>query len=138
MIVVRVTSQLQHKLSATSLAPSLLIERFSFWKENGQDSSYWFGRDQTDPATQLSHAHMAPVTPGADKDGWDEAWSKRQHGKRKSDGYVLYTHHSRYGYLLIDVLFDPGAHDLWIPSHKQQLIGYETVADNFQFNGSTP
>lgn len=138
MATVKITSQLHQKLESTNLKPDLLIRRFSDWKDQGEDSSYWFGQDKTDPKTELSHAHMAPVTSGPPKDEWDSFWRKKQVWRRRSDCYVLYVHHKRLGYLLIDVLFDPGAHSLWMPASKQLLENYEIVADNFLFNGTVP
>lgn len=81
---------------------------------------------------------MAPVSTGSEKDKWNEYWAKRRPWLRRSDCYVIYVYDPVHGYLLIDVLFDPGAHKLWTPACKQSLADYETVADNFIFDGSVP
>jgi hypothetical protein len=50
----------------------------------------------------------------------------------------MYAYDATYGCLLIALLADPGAHDLWKPARRQQLISYELVADNFMFSGVVP
>nr|CBA26550.1 hypothetical protein Csp_E36380 [Curvibacter putative symbiont of Hydra magnipapillata] len=136
MVNVRMTSQLTLKLQGSQLTPNLLITRFKEWKLGGEYGSYWFGQTKTE--NDLTHTHMAPVTPGETKDKWDYFWSQRQPHRRRSDCYVLYAYEKNHGYLLIDVIFDPGAHDLWKPEAKQQLLNYEIVADNFVFAGTVP
>jgi hypothetical protein len=136
MLQVRITSQLSHKLNQTPLSPELLIQRFKAWKAGDEYSSYWFGQTKTE--RQLTHTHMAPVSEGEEKQAWDRYWKKNQAHKRRSDCYVLYAYDKLHGYLLIDVLFDPGAHALWKPQAKNQLHHYEIVADNFIYAGVIP
>lgn len=86
---VSITGQLATKLNSTSLTPSLLIQKFSEWKNGGEDSSYWFGRDSTDHITKLSHVHMIPVNPGQDKEKWNYLWERNRPWERRSDSHVI-------------------------------------------------
>jgi hypothetical protein len=135
VIIVNITSQLKQKLSG-SLTPEKLIERFINWKSGEEYSSYWFGHNKIENG--LTHVHMAPVTDGDSKTKWNYWWLNNRPHLRRSYCYLLYAYDKLYGYLLIDVLFDPGAHNLWKPNAKQQLENYETVADNFIYNGTFP
>lgn len=136
MAKVQITSQLALKLGNGPLSATLLITRFSEWKRGDEYASYWFGQTKTENG--LTHSHMAPFSPGQDMETWNLFWDKRQPHRRRSDCYVLYAFDPIHGYLLIDVLFDPGAHALWKPAAKQQLNDYESVADNFIFAGIVP
>ena len=49
---------------------------------------------------------------------------------RTSDRYVLYAYEPRHGYLIIDILDDPGAHDIWMARYTK-LPAYELAATDF-------
>jgi len=138
MAKVQLTSQLEAQLTGTPFPPLLLQQQFSKWKNGDEYGSYLFSRDKTDPQTKLSHAHMVPVNDLQALAAWDEHWKKRRPHRRLSDRYVVYTHDPRHGYLLIALIGDPGAHALWTPAGKPLLANFETVADNFIFNGTVP
>lgn len=136
-IRVRVHRTLQEKLAqpGSALSKELLAQRFREWIDAGGDDrcSKWFATTKIDPQTQVSHVHMAPVQPCTDTDNWFELWDLGDPAKtakpkpyrrseRTSDCYLMYAFGGdRHGYLLIDVLFDPGAHDLWSTDDGKEL-----------------
>ena len=139
MAKVQLTSQLDAQLIGKPLSPGLLKQRFSDWKDGDEYSSYWFGRDSTDPQTKLSHVHLVPLNDQVALAEWDRFWRKpRECHRRRSDCYLMYACDAKHGHLLIALLADPGAHNLWKPSHRQLLTSFETVAENFIFAGAVP
>ena len=69
---------------------------------------------------------------------WNTAW-ERGSGRRTSDRYVLYADGgTREGLLMIWIIDDPGAHDLWLPANKEYLSTLEDVAEQFCVFGRMP
>lgn len=63
----------------------------------------------------------------------------RGRGRRTSDRYLLYAYGGhREGYLLISVIDDPGAHELWAPQNKARRQALEEIAEAFCVFGTIP
>lgn len=138
MLKVQISSQLLTALTASGQSPELLMSKFSEWKLGDPDDHYWFGRD-VKGSSGLYHVHMVPRNDLNKKKQWDISWGRPGYSKRDSDRYLLYANGGpRLGYLLIDLLEDPGAHGLWAGSQKSRLAALELVADNFIYAGKVP
>lgn len=140
-MTVHVTSALKAQLKAVSpTAEATLIQKFTEWKAGPPDEHYWFSNDKLGDDGKLRHVHMLPRAKSPDRVKWDAIWAKTpwRPWTRRSDRYLLYADGGRHGHLLIAILEDPGAHLLWTHAHKKQLADFETVADNFDYNGTVP
>jgi len=138
---VHVTSQLSAQLLAVSQhAESVLVRKFIEWKSGLEDGHYWFSQNKLGDDGLLFHVHLIPKNEPAARREWDRFWRGPpvRPWRRRSDRYLLYADGKRHGYLLIALLEDPGAHDLWLPLNRNLLQDFVVVADNFDFNGSVP
>jgi len=71
------------------------------------------------------------------KNAWDEAWSR--YGKRTSDRYLFYTYGgARLGWLLLDLIDDPGAHLVWTLEYRAYRHTLEAWAEAFSDFGVLP
>lgn len=118
-------------LAPRGLNSETLRNSFAAYKGGDEFSHKLFCHDiGSDPGCHLRHVHFIPTDP-EDLNRWMELFKipyKRK--QRTSDRYVLYAHDKTYGFLLIDILDDPGAHSLW-SQRRTTLAGYEKVASNF-------
>jgi len=142
MATAKITSQLQLKLAQPGLNFPLneqdLILEFTHWRQYGPASNTWFGRTiGSEPPDKLMHTHFAPYD-HAKLQTWLFYHEKKSYHKMGSTGYVLWANDPAHGDLLIDVIIEPDAHDLWTKAEKATLEGYLIVADNFCFNGTVP
>ena len=82
----------------------------------------------------LYHVHMVPRNvPGAQQQ-WDQDW--RRYGRRTSDRYLFYANSgSGRDYLLIDLVDDPGAHQVWDAAYAEYRKELEKTADDFVYFG---
>lgn len=136
MAQVRIVSSLEARLIANGLDPNQLLQDFSSWKDSSDpDSCYIFGKDAFNMnSTRLRHVHMVPLFSNDDQEKWNLAW--RRFSRRTSDRYLFYADGGvREGYLLIDILDDPGAHTIWSPANKQILSNWEEIAEKFIIYG---
>jgi len=136
---VRITPQLVAQLQANGRDPGQLLSDFEAWKAGREDDSYIFGHDSLGIGSKyLYHTHMVPLNDQVALDLWDKVW-ERGRGRRTSDRYLLYAYGGpREGYLLIAVIDDPGAHELWAPKNNGQRAALEEVAEDFCVFGSIP
>lgn len=131
---VRITQALKDQLVAASLDPNILIARFSDWKAGDEYSSYFFGKDALGLNTSvLRHVHTIPLHDAEQLASWNRAWRRRPPARKTSDRYLFYCDGgAQYGYLLIYIVGDPGAHDfLSSPESRQLLSVFEQCADQF-------
>ncbi|MDD2811747.1 type II toxin-antitoxin system YafO family toxin [Rhodoferax sp.] len=138
---VHVTSQLSVQLLAVSQnAEALLVDEFIAWKNGPEDGHYWFSQNKLGDDGHLFHVHLIPNNNATARREWNRLWRGPpvRPWKRRSDRYLLYADGKQHGYILIALLEDPGAHDLWLPKNKSLLQDFVIVADNFDFNGSVP
>lgn len=136
MINVQVSKVLSQILaqSAVAINEADLINEFTFWAEHEFDDrcTDLFSYKKKDDHYEVFHAHMRPVQVGDAQSEWDFLWDESfEKGKeflashRTSDCYLLYAHSANRGYYLIDILFDPGAHEkLWNSREGLELRKY--------------
>lgn len=132
MLRVRLTRRLQSQLRACNLDPLQIAKDFADWKCGHPDDHYLFGHDCLGIGSRhLRHVHMVPLNDEQALRRWNHAW-ERGRGRRTSDRYLLYADGSpREGFLLIAVIDDPGAHELWSASNAARRSSLEQVAEDF-------
>lgn len=148
MIKVRVSKVLSQDLADPSVAinEADLIAEFTFWAERGFNDrcTDLFSYKKKDDLYRVFHAHMRPVQVGNSQSKWDALWDESYEkgreflaSRRRSDCYLMYTHSASRGYLLIDIIFDPGAHEkMWdSPDGLELRKFYGECAENFLTNG---
>jgi len=137
MTKVALTSQLRQQLLASGTSEEILLNKFSEWKQGPPDDHYWFGRD-VKGTYGLCHVHLIPNNEQDKRAQWDEYWQKGWDSRRKSDRYVLYADGGIFGYLIIALIEDPGAHKLWENASRSELKKFEAIADDFNQLGLIP
>jgi len=131
---IRITQALSDQLIAECLDPNVLIHRFSEWKTGDEYSSYFFGKDALGLKTSaLRHVHMVPLHDAEQLTSWNRAWRRKPPARKTSDRFLFYCDGgTQYGYLLIYIVGDPGAHDfLNNLETKKLLAAFEECADEF-------
>jgi len=83
-----------------------------------------------DPGHYLRHVHFIPTDAAAEAKWLEDFADKHKKKRRTSDRYVLYASDPKHGYLIIDMLDDPGAHDLW-KNRRTKLANYDNAATDF-------
>lgn len=135
---VRVATPLRAQLAAVSSAAEMaLLRSFSDWKAGQPEEHYWFSRDVRGDDGHLYHVHMVPNNEAKARKDWNSLWFDRPRRPwlRRSDRYLLYANGGQYGYLLLALIEDPGAHKLWTPALNAQRLAFEVVAENFVYFG---
>lgn len=106
-------------------------EEFASYKLGNEFDHQWFCHDVgADPGKYLRHVHFIPTAPQSEAQWLSDFEDRHRYKNRTSDRYVLYACDPRHGYLIIDILDDPGAHDLWKARHTH-LPKYELAATDF-------
>ena len=111
---------------------SIFQQEFAKWKHYGENSSYTFAHDKGDPPRYLRHAHLAPEGEGERLLEWKIHWDnpKWRH-LRKSDRGIFYAHARQQEYILIGLLEDPGAHEIWKKHGRPLRLKWEDHAEQF-------
>lgn len=128
---VRFTSSLKAKLDASSAQVAATIKaEFLQWKANPQVDHPFFGKDGFNRgSTKVRHVHLRPTIVKKERE-WDVKFTDQR--KRTSDRYLFYVDGGfSQGYLLIDIIDDPGAHKIWDAANKQVRLDYEACAQRF-------
>jgi hypothetical protein len=135
---VHVASALREKLDIIAGAADALAAEFALWKSGGEDDHYDFGKDGLDLRSKvLYHVHLVPKNVPEAQDAWDKAWER--YGKRTSDRYLFYAYGGqRLGWLLLDVIDDPGAHEVWEDAFREYRQQLEAWAQDFTDFGTLP
>ncbi len=112
--------------------------RFSEWKTGDEYGSYFFGKDGLGLFTQvLRHVHLVPLNDLHALRKWNTAWRRSPPGRKTSDRYLFYCDGGRFGYLLIAIIGDPGAHEfLRTPDTRDLLDSIEVHAQEFVDSGT--
>ncbi|MDQ1922150.1 hypothetical protein [Massilia pseudoviolaceinigra] len=102
-----------------------------------------FGRDVANMGSRYArHAHMVPVNDADKLALWKKTWAKnRKHNSNQhqlSDRYLIYADGGRYGYLIIDIINDPGAHKVWTAKFTAVRDMWEEIASDFVCLGKIP
>ncbi len=137
---VLLTEDLRDHLRAIGADKQALVRSFQQWKALAAQGKehFEFGRDVPGLGNRhLRHVHMVPLYSPADEARWRRNW--RYGRERKSDRYLLYADGTpAFGYLLITLINDPGAHTLWEPQNRQLVQLLERIADDFHHHGRAP
>jgi hypothetical protein len=124
-------------LSFGASVPQVFIQRFLEWKSGDEDGSYYFGKDALNRNSKwLRHVHMVPIASPDAIAQWDKNWQRSR--ARKSDRYLFYSDGGSFGYLLLGVVNDPGAHQFLAKpnsSDRLVLLVMEKQADAFYHFG---
>lgn len=89
----------------------LFVKHFKEWKQAGEESSYFFGKDgfYSPILHGLRHVHIVPVLSVLDKQRWDKHWQTGQ--RRTSDTCLVYVEDNQ-DFLLVSILPEPLAHKI--------------------------
>lgn len=133
-----VAPALRDKLDIIPGAADTLAQEFAAWKAGGEDDHYDFGKDGLGINSKvLCHVHMVPKNVRGAQDAWDKAWAR--YGRRTSDRYLFYAYGGpRLGWLLLDVIDDPGAHKVWEDEQRDYRLQLEAWAQAFVDFGKVP
>ncbi|KAE9536075.1 type II toxin-antitoxin system YafO family toxin [Ursidibacter arcticus] len=109
------------------------VERFQNWKEGGEDSSYYFGKDgfYSPIRSGLKHVHLVPVIDVQAKRNWDRNW--KIGNRRTSDTCLVYVE-DQQSYLLIAILPEPLAHAIAEQreeKHRKTMVYFWQIAEQF-------
>jgi hypothetical protein len=101
---------------------------FLDWAAAGKPNPHaMFGRNKTE--RDLSHVHLHPTLT-------DPESLERWRFRGTSDRNLFYVDSRAHGYLLIDIVGDPGAHDMWKPTQAKKLGDWTEVAEAFCLGGA--
>lgn len=104
--------------SSSDIVRRDLVKAFTWWKQDPsrEFESPFFGKDSAliRPSVggctyMLRHCHVVPLHNAAEKRRW--AIEHKRRSRKTSDRVLIYVEH-RDQYLLIDVIDDPGAHEI--------------------------
>lgn len=118
-----VNVELRSSLSTDELID--LIDMFRWWKASPcrEYESLFFGKDSklvrptvNGVAYVMSHCHLMPKTDSAARDQWSRAFKRR--ARKTSDRVLFYVQDGEQFYL-IDIVDDPGAHDIMRMADRQ-------------------
>ena len=138
MAKVAIAEALRAQILSVGMDPNELIQDFSDWKDAPNVEHFTFGSDALGRGSKLlRHVHMVPLFVPEDWDYWTHQWS---HGwPRTSDRYLFYVDGGlAYGYLLIAIIDDPGAHAVWTTAYARYRKDLEGIADSFFYFGLMP
>lgn len=112
---------------------SEFIQRFSDWKEKGEFSSYFFGKDgfYSPIEAGLKHVHLVPIMSILDKINWDLNW---KNGKRRTSDTCLVYVEDGQDYLLINILPESLAHEIArqaTEDDRQIMRFFREIAEQF-------
>lgn len=108
------------------------IQLFEQWKMQGEDESYFFGKDSYFIVpSNLKHVHLVPILNQNSLSQWNKNWEKGS--RRTSDRFLIYAEDNER-YLLIAILPEPTAHafvKMETPQSKTLMSLFSQVADDF-------
>lgn len=115
------------------------IRDFDFWKSfPAEVETDVFARDGANRGSSyLRHVHIVPLNDKEALARWNRNYENGD-GNR-SDRYLFYVNGgAAFGYMLLAVINDPGAHNIWAPENKDLLAEFERLAEDFYYNGVVP
>lgn len=123
--------------ASEKLEAQRFMDRFLQWKQDGEDESYFFGKDALNlHSTLVRHVHMVPLSSPDSLTAWDTNWKRRR--KRVSDRFLFYADGGSHGYLLLYIVNDPGAHAFLNsaePASQAVRAALQAMADQFYHFG---
>ncbi|MEI6746739.1 MAG: type II toxin-antitoxin system YafO family toxin [Methylococcaceae bacterium] len=142
--MVKVTAALKTLLKQSGICVDEFCNQFIKWKNAGEYSSYYFGKDSAYVAPtvdgekyKLRHVHLVPLIDQKQLAVWNKKW---QFGGRKtSDRVLIYVEDNRNNFLLIFILSEPDAHKIAQMKelkHEQLMKRFASVSEQFMFDGT--
>lgn len=139
----QVTQALLDQLILAGADVEVFKNRFLTWKQGGEYSSYYFGKDAPyDPprvegfGPVLQHVHLVPLQDTEKLDQWNKKWKFRS--RKTSDRALVYAEDKTHGFLLLYILDEPTAHvvcKMRTAEDKALMEGFAAVAMHFIMNG---
>lgn len=142
----RVTNALRALMLDRGQDPNNFAAEFDHWKslgENGEYSSYLFGKDGAYSAPKvngapnaLRHVHLVPLLNHEALQKWKRAYHRRS--RKTSDRALVYVSDPYYGNLLIYILDEPDAHavaQMSTEKHRDAMRRFAAIADRFIHTG---
>jgi hypothetical protein len=120
-----------------------LIEDFREWKQpgpSGWDDHWAFGKDANNRgSTCLFHVHMIPANNSSEEEKWLSNYEADPPRSRKSDRLLFYAYGgNRIGYLLMELVDDPGGHDVFTDKRRPTRVIWEGIARTWADLGKKP
>lgn len=111
------------------------IQLFEQWKIQGEDESYFFGKDSYFVVpSNLKHVHLVPILNQNSLSQWNKNWERGS--RRTSDRFLIYAEDNTR-YLLIAILPEPTAHafvKMETAQSKKLMSLFSQAADDFIYN----
>ncbi|NHZ60913.1 hypothetical protein [Massilia genomosp. 1] len=141
---IHIASDLHQRFASLGVSLDRLVDAFEKWKSDPDGrQTLVFGRDIANTGSRyVRHVHMIPVNLVDDLAVWKNIYAKNKKFKSNrpqlSDRYLIYADGGRYGYLIIDMINDPGAHEIWTARFKRVRDEWEEIASDFVCLGKIP
>lgn len=121
------------RLFDSEIERNLFLTRFEEWKTNGENSSYYFGKDGYYLPIQsgLKHVHLVPILDLTAQKKWNKNWKNGT--RRTSDTCLVYVE-DKQDFLLITVLPEPLAHAIAAQQeekHRKIMAYFWQIAEQF-------
>lgn len=134
-MIVRHTQLLADYFSENQLDLARFVERFTQWKQEGEDSSYFFGKDAyfVKP-DNIKHVHLVPILDQEALTRWDQNWENGS--RRTSDRFLLYVEDNQR-FLLLAILPEPTAHAfvrMENPQSRSAMTIFSEAAEQFIYH----
>jgi hypothetical protein len=141
---IHLSSDLHQRFASLGEDPDRLVHEFEKWKGDPDGrQTIIFGRDVANTGSRyVRHAHMIPMNDADNLALWKKIYAKNKkynsYQPQLSDRYLIYANGGRYGYLMMDIINDPGAHRIWTARFKAVRDHWEEVATDFVCLGKLP
>lgn len=131
--VIFVSDELKSALPAAELAD--LADEFRWWKADParEYDSPWFGKDSKllrptvdGVAYVISHCHLIPKNSTEDRVRWQREFRRRS---RKTSDRVLFYIEDAGKFFLVDIVDDPGAHEIMRMTDRNGKAFMQKCAD---------
>ena len=137
------TAAICKQLGRLGESPEAFAAEFEKWRNDGEYSSYFFGKDGlyiaptlSDGSMGLRHVHLVPLANAQQLRRWNVQWLRR--GRKTSDRVLVYAQDPTHGYLLIYILNEPEAHEVakMLTPDSALLMGkLIKIAETFIYTG---
>lgn len=141
------TESLRQEIIGMEADPDAFIAEFLSWKsmgDEGENNHFYFGRNTQyrkplyEGRMVLWHVHYVPAESSPEYATWKEIWDNEWDRPRTSHSALAYAYDRTHGYLLIDMLWEPDAHEIAkmkTQAHQQIMHDLTDIAGEFIFSG---
>ena len=137
------TAAICKQLGRLGESPEAFVTEFEQWRNGGEYSSYFFGKDGayvaptlSDGSMGLRHVHLVPLSNAQELHHWNVQWLRRS--RKTSDRVLVYAQDHTHGYLLIYILSEPDAHEIarmLTPDNDLLMRKLVKIAERFIYTG---